>query len=161
MLSPTDRFASTTSELDIYSILGSEQAAIELFNSLGDLEHLKYKISSIHEELKINALVVKRIEKAQTDVSRQLRRIYLLRNRIAHTGHYEKIRPQLVTHLLDYIAVCYMAICASAESAKDGPVCTVGDLLLSYKMGVDVVLDFYQASPEQSNLPTIMTKPVI
>ena len=130
-------FTTGTSLSSIYKIINNEPAGIELFDSLGNLEHLKYKILTICIELKTNSSIEQRMERSISDVSRQIRRIYLLRNRITHTGHYEKIRPQLVTHLFDYVAVCYMAICESAECVGGDEKYSVSDLLMAYKIGID------------------------
>lgn len=155
-----DQFSSSTTEADIYALLKNELAAIELFNSLGNKEHLKYKLLTIFEELKSNSNLLIRLEKSEKDVARQLRRIYFLRNKMAHAGHYENIRPQLVIHLLDYVAVCYMAICSSAQHSKIADMCTVGDLLAGFKMGIEVVISEYKTAQTHNDLEKVVPQPI-
>lgn len=144
-------FDQKTTDAQVFGLLLDEEAAIELFDDLGVKEHLKFKLLSTFDEMKSNAAIAKRVKSSEVDVARQLRRIYFLRNKIAHTGHYSNIRPQLVTHLLDYVAVSYMAISTSAAYAMQEGAQSIGDLFAAYKMGADVVVS-------RANSPQAITR---
>jgi hypothetical protein len=135
-----DKFDACTTDAHIFLLLRNESAVKELFESLGEKEHLKYKCKTTYDELKDNKAIADRIKRSELDVTRQLRRIYFLRNKITHTGHFANIRPQLVMHLFDYLAVCYAAISISAEKTVQKNSHSIDDLLAAYKMGVDVVV---------------------
>ncbi|MGC2518414.1 MAG: hypothetical protein WA373_04825 [Burkholderiales bacterium] len=156
-----ETFNDATTESHIFALLRNEAIAIDLFNSLGTKEHLKFKLMSIFLEIKTNGAISKRIKRSEMDVTRQLRRIYFLRNKMAHRGHYENIRPQLVTHLLDYIAVCYMAMSASAGHARQENNFSIGDLLAAYKLGADVVLSRCRSSDKITKVEEIVPVPII
>lgn len=128
----------SVTEDQVFRLLRREDAAQELFGTLDPKDHLKFKVLATFEEMKSNASIGKRLRQSEVDVERQLRRIYFLRNKIAHTGHYSNIRPQLVTHLLDYVVSCYLALSVSAGASPDEEQ-TVDELLAAYKMGADLV----------------------
>ena len=155
------RFDKNTTDSQIFEITRNEKAAIELFDSLNQKEHLKYKLLSTFKEMESNKSIIDRITSSEVDVTRQLRRIYFLRNKIAHTGHYSNIRPQLVTHLLDYLAVCYLAIAKSASKATENNSHSIGDLLAAYKMGADVVISRARSSSPIKNLEELTPTPII
>ncbi|WP_127556659.1 HEPN domain-containing protein [Saccharospirillum alexandrii] len=144
----------------IFLLLRNEGLTIELFNSLAPKEHLKYKIMSTFEEMKTNATIAKRIRNSEIDVERQLKRIYFLRNKIAHTGHYSNIRPQLITHLLDYLASCYLALSVSAENASSKNGQSVDELFAGYKMGADIVLARVNSDCQVDHLSELVPVPV-
>lgn len=85
---------------------------------LENMEHLKYRLTDIHNFVinKDNASgdktkkIQKNFENNKILVENQLYRIYGIRNKIAHQGHYESINPQLVEHLIDYLMISYTAI---------------------------------------------------
>lgn len=135
---------------EIFSILRDEKSAKELFVTLGEFEHLKFRIVKIVAEIKDNKSILARIVQSEKDVGRQLRRIYFVRNKIAHTGHYENIRPQLVTHLLDYLVASYLAISNSATATKAGHTYSISELLDAYKMGAEQVIHSCREAPHPS-----------
>lgn len=154
-------FNSLVTDTQVFTILRSKKAAIELFNSLGNREHLKFKLMQIFEELKDNQSISSRLKRSEEDVNRQLRRIYFLRNKIAHTGHFQGVRPQLVTHLLDYVAISYRAIATAANKSKQGEVYSIEELLASGRMGVDVVIGRVASKDEVSTLDQVTLHPVV
>lgn len=157
----SDNFDKTTTDQQVFALLKNEKSAIDLFNNLGDKEHLKFKLMKIFLEFKDNKAIKNRLEKSEGDVARQLRRIYFLRNKIAHAGHYKGVRPQLVTHLLDYIAVAYRAISNASSRAKEGSTYSIGELLTASRMGVDVVVDRANSKEQISTLDQIIAIPLI
>lgn len=68
---------------EIFEILHSDAIAQELFNSLGQKEHLKFLILRYHEIFRSHASLAARIKASCSDVERQLRRIYATRNKIS------------------------------------------------------------------------------
>lgn len=161
MRSNAASFDEVAEDHQIFALLRDELAAIELFNSMGDREHLKFKFMQIFRELKDNKALVARLTKSETDVRRQLRRIYYLRNKIAHTGHFQGVRPQLVTHLLDYLAVCYRSISVAAGKAVSGDTYSVPELLTAARMGADLVSARVAARDEVIDLSSIVLQPVV
>lgn len=154
-------FNEATEDHHIFALLRDEDAAVEVFNSMGDREHLKFKFMQIFRELKDNKALAARLTRSEADVRRQLRRIYFLRNKIAHTGHFQGVRPQLVTHLLDYLAVCYRSISMAAAKAASGDTYSVPELLSAARMGADLVSARVAARDEVVELSSIVLQPVV
>jgi len=154
-------FDQNTTDSEVFTLIRNEPAAMELFQSLAPKEHLKYKLFSTYKEMKTNAAITERVKRSEADVARQLRRIYFLRNKIAHTGHYANIRPQLVTHLLDYLAVCYLAISTSATKTVQSEAHSISDMLSAYKMGADVVVSRCKSSDSVASLEQLVPVPII
>ncbi|MED5525086.1 MAG: hypothetical protein VX447_10075 [Pseudomonadota bacterium] len=161
VMAGAETFGADTTDSHIFDILRHEPAAMELFYSLDQKEHLKFKLLSTFKEMENNQAIANRVKRSESDVTRQLRRIYFLRNKIAHTGHYANIRPQLVTHLLDYLAVCYLAISTSASKAVENGAQSIGDLLAAYKMGADVVISRSKASNPIGKIGELVPVPII
>lgn len=155
-----ERIDNNLKNSQLFALLRDDALASELFDDLSPKAYLKYKLKSTLEQLKNNETISKRIKSTEADVTRQLRRIYFLRNKITHTGHHANIRPQLITHLLDYLAVCYMAISSSASVSK-GPNNTIEDLLGAYKIGVDVIIHRSSTKNEYSTLEELTPLPMI
>lgn len=155
------RLDNSLTDADVFRLLRDEEAAEEVFLLLGNREHLKYKIISTFGQLKNNSEIKKRIKKTETDVTRQLRRIYFLRNKITHTGRYANIRPQLITHLLDYLAVSYMAISKSASVSNQINSSSIEDLLGAYKLGVDIVIRRSNTDKELMKIEELTPSPII
>jgi hypothetical protein len=155
------RFDSSVTENQIFKILRNEAAAKELFNGLNGKEHLKFKLIRMFEELKNNKALSLRLERSESDVNRQLRRIYFLRNKIAHTGHFRGVRPQLVTHLLDYVATSYRVIAAAAGKAEPGNTYSISELLAAARMGADLVASRVASKDEVFDLDRVTLHAVI
>jgi hypothetical protein len=154
-------FDSSVTDAQIFALLRNDNAASELFDSLGNREHLKFKLKNVCNELKTNKSIAARLGRSEADVSRQLRRIYFLRNKIAHTGHFHGVRPQLVTHLLDYVAISYRAIAAAAGKATAGERYSIPALLAASRMGVDLVTARVTSKDDISSLDHVTLQPVI
>lgn len=154
------RIDESVTEEQIFRLLRREDAAQELFESLDPKEHLKFKVLATFEEMNSNASIAKRLRQSEVDVERQLRRIYYLRNKIAHTGHYSNIRPQLVTHLLDYVVSCYLALSVSA-GASPYEEQTVDELFAAYRMGADFVKDRVNSEVAVDRLTQLIPIPII
>lgn len=155
------KFDASVTDTQIFALLRNEKAAIELFGSLGNKEHLKFKLMKIFTELKNNKSILARLDRSEADVSRQLRRIYFLRNKIAHTGHFRDVRPQLVTNLLDYIAISYRAISAAASKTMQNENYSIPELLSASRMGADLVRARVSSKDEVNALEQVTLLPVI
>jgi hypothetical protein len=155
------KFDASVTDAQIFVLLRSEKAAIELFNSIKNKEHLKFKLMKIFAELKNNKSILARIDRSEADVGRQLRRIYFLRNKIAHTGHFRDVRPQLVTNLLDYVAISYRAISVAASKTTQHENYSIPELLAASRMGVDLVTARVSSKDEVTALEQITLLPVI
>jgi hypothetical protein len=145
----------------VFALLRDETAAIELFNSIATREHLKFKLMQIFTDIKDNRAIAARIERSEKDVNRQLRRIYFLRNKIAHTGHFQGVRPQLVTHLLDYLAICYRAISSAATHAKAENKYSIAELFTAAQMGSDVVRTRSASKDAINTLDQMISIPIV
>lgn len=154
-------FDSSIEDHHIFALLRDDSAAIELFHSMGESDHLKFKFMQIFRDLKDNKSLAIRLAKSETDVRRQIRRIYSLRNKIAHTGHFKGLRPQLITHLLDYLAICYRSISSAAAKAASGDMYSVPELLSAARMGADLVSARVAARDEVRELSFIVPEPAI
>lgn len=155
-------FSQEITENMIFLLLRNEPAAIEQFEALGELEHLKFRFLFVYDEVKDNAAISIRLKKSATDVTRQLRRIYFLRNKIAHSGFHGAVRPQLATHLLDYIAVCYRAISKAAACAEVGAKYSISDLLISARLGAEKVeARVALGTPPVTALSEVLLSPIL
>lgn len=74
-----------------------------MFNELGGNEFIKFRLLQIHEEFKNRKAVIQRMDKTKNDVTKQLKRIYYLRNKIVHQAQHGEISPRIFMHLIDYI----------------------------------------------------------
>lgn len=104
----------------IWKIMKDESLFLSLMeiNELDGLEHLKYRLTDIYNFI-INKdsksgdkteTILKHFKKTKNLVENQLYRIYGMRNKISHQGHYENINHQLIEHLTDYLMISYSAI---------------------------------------------------
>ncbi|MCW2290443.1 hypothetical protein M2262_000493 [Pseudomonas sp. BIGb0408] len=159
--SESTTFTDSLSDEQVFLILRNADAAKELFYSIEKKEHLKFKLMKIFKEIENNKSISVRLAKSKTDVNRQLRRIYFLRNKIAHTGHFRGVRPQLVTHLLDYVATTYRVIAAAAGKAQDGHTYSISELLAAASMGTDLISAKISSKDEISTLDQITLQAVI
>lgn len=94
---------------DILEIFSKDELSQKVFNNLND-EFMKYRWLNLNELFKSEKNIFKQMENTALDVSRQIRRIYFLRNKISHTGYYSDINPILTLHLMDYVQICYIAL---------------------------------------------------
>ncbi|MBK5511703.1 HEPN domain-containing protein [Pseudomonas sp. TH15] len=136
-INPAECFDDTTNTNHIYALLRDKAAGPSIFNNLNDFEHIKFRLMKLKSEFESDKSIAERILKTEKDVTRQLRRIYFLRNKIAHTGHFEGVRPQLITHLYDYIICCYEALSHTTSKVEIGESYSINDLLSSVRLGLD------------------------
>ncbi len=156
----------------MFALLKNQDEVVKILKSETKMEHLKFRLSSTFLEFSVekkdgekkdgkeNKPILDRIKRSREDVERQLRRIYFLRNKIVHTGHHSNIQPQLVTHLFSYLFVCYLAIQKSAQQVKQDEN-SLADLLIAYKMGVEIVEERAAGTNEITNYDEIIPVPVI
>ncbi|MCY1455179.1 hypothetical protein D9M71_722930 [compost metagenome] len=155
------KFDRTLTIDQVFMILREEPLAIEVFDSMGEKEHLKFKLMQVFEELKNNKALSDRLSKTEEDVSRQLRRIYFMRNKITHTGRFSGVRPQLITHLLDYIGVCYQVVFEASSKVKENHEYSLIELLTAAKIGSEIVSAKCSAKDRVVTVDQIIAAPTI
>ncbi|MFA2971846.1 hypothetical protein KWE21_14635 [Acinetobacter pittii] len=94
---------------ELFNIFADESLAIKIFKNIED-DLLQYRWKKLYDAYNSDKHIIKQLKKTEKDVSRQIRRIYFLRNKISHTGFYSDINPILTLHLMDYVQVCYVAL---------------------------------------------------
>jgi hypothetical protein len=94
---------------DILEIFSNDDLSKKVFENLND-ELFKYQWSNLNNIFKSESNIFKQMKNTELDVSRQIRRIYFLRNKISHTGYYTDINPITTLHLMDYVQICYVSI---------------------------------------------------
>lgn len=94
---------------DILEIFSNDDLSKKVFENLND-ELFKYQWSNLNDIFKSESNIFKQMKNTELDVSRQIRRIYFLRNKISHTGYYTDINPITTLHLMDYVQICYVSI---------------------------------------------------
>lgn len=114
-----DNFETINGLILSYTILSNEEYAKCLFESIKNNEYAKFKIKQIFDEFKSKRAINLRIEKTTIDVTRQLKRIYYLRNKIVHQGHHGKISTRIYSHLCEYVGFLLgeviTTLCATEE----------------------------------------------
>jgi hypothetical protein len=132
------RFSEASTVGDIFEVVRSETFALDLFNSISQMEQLRFTIRKAHEVFKSNATILSRFKRSAADVDGQIRRIYAIRNKIAHTGHYGNVRPQLISHLYDYLVNSIHALHVASTVSRHGKV-PISDLFDSFSLGLDLM----------------------
>ena len=155
------RFDKAFTVEHVFSLLRDESLSMALFESIERKEHLKFKLMQIYRELETNKAMTDRISKTEDDVTRQLRRIYYMRNKITHTGRFSGVRPQLITHLLDYIGVCYEVIFTASDKARVNSQYSLIELLTSAKIGAEMVLAKCSSKERIMTVDQIVMTPTI
>lgn len=107
-------FSESTADDTIWKIMQQKDLFKSLVNNIDILEHLKYRLDIIHKFCQ-DKNISKNFEKSKLRVERQLYRIYYMRNKIAHSGHYNNINYNLLTHLMDYLIISYSAIVVGSK----------------------------------------------
>lgn len=157
----SDRFGRDVSADQFFRLLKDEETSRALYDCADGMEHLRFRISTLREELKSTKSIKARIDKTQEDVALQLRRIYFYRNKIAHTGHFKNVKPQLIMHLTDYLSTIYECLARAASVSAPGAKHSIPDLLISSKMGSEKVLSFLRTNEEVSSFSSIALEPLI
>lgn len=152
-INDSESFDETTNTSHIYALLGDKLAGACVFTSLNDFEHIKFRLMKLKNEFSTAKSISERISTTERDVTRQLRRIYFLRNKIAHTGHFEGVRPQLITHLYDYIICCYEALSLTAQKVETGELYSINELLSSVRLGLDSFITKLKDQSHTAGLP--------
>lgn len=124
-------------------------------NNLKDLEHLKYRLTTIYDLLKNgkkdkedgedgeNDNIDKIFSKSKLSIENQIYRIYFMRNKISHQGYYKNINSIVFNHLTDYLMISYSAIVVGAKylpKMKENEKFSILDILDSYELQFHRVL---------------------
>lgn len=116
-------------------IFFNEDLCKKIFNNCGNKEFLKYRIMETFEELKTSKKTISRIERSSSDVQRQIRRIYLVRNKLTHQAFHGNVKGQIVNNLNEYLFICYSAIYSTIITIDKGRKVSIDDIFLSYQLG--------------------------
>jgi len=138
---PSPVFYDSISDSEFLHLISSERDAEGLFNTLGDMNHLKYRVRKTSELFSDKQAIMRQIEKSKIDVKHQLNRIYYFRNLIAHAGYNQGIPLQLITHLLDYVYSTYYALSVAAKTQADDKNVSLQKLFFTYSVGCDYFMD--------------------
>lgn len=157
----SERFGRDVSADQLFRLIKDDDASKSLYDSIDGMEHLRFRLSTLRDELKSSKTIKARIDKTQEDVALQLRRIYFYRNKIAHTGHFKNVKPQLIMHLTDYLSTIYECLVRAASISAPDVHHSISDLLISSKMGSEKVLSFLRTNTEVSSFSNIALEPLI
>lgn len=158
---PKTKFSSDVSDNEMFALLLNSDAALAQFESMGNKEYAKYMLVSARDEIVGNASLRRRLKNSMSDVDRQIRRIYFIRNKIAHSGHHSNIRPQLVVHLVDYLSSCYIAIALAARAKSGSAQVSLEKCLQAYSLGSERVIYRCDSNEPISDFSELQVKPVI
>ncbi|GIT99383.1 hypothetical protein [Sulfurovum sp. TSL1] len=141
-----------------------EDSMVKVFDSCGEKEFLKYRLLTIYEELNNTKKIIARIKKTSLDVRRQLRRIYVIRNKLTHQAYHRDIKGQIVNHLFEYTMMCYNAIFITMKNSQEARKITIDDALLAYKLGSQNIFKHLSEIDDETttiDYSLINVKPVI
>lgn len=134
------RFTKNINDNQMFVLFKNDDACNELYESVAGKEHLRFRILTLRTEFTNNKSIHARLESTQKDVNLQLRRIYFYRNKIAHTGHFQNVKPQLIMHLTDYLYMIFSCLSDAALLARNNQKYSIAELIMSARMGADKVI---------------------
>jgi hypothetical protein len=128
-------FDKTTTDEKILEIITRDPLFISLVKSINGTEHLKYRLTIIKEFIDKDKISDHFLE-SEKSIKNQLYRIYFMRNKISHRGHYKNINPHLLEHLTDYLMISYSALVIgfSYLYKSEREELSISDLLFSYTL---------------------------
>lgn len=128
-------FDKTTTDEQVLKIITHKELFLSLVNNINGSEHLKYRLGSIMEFIHHDKIMSK-FKESEESIHNQLYRIYFMRNKISHRGHYKKINPHLLEHLTDYLILSYAALVIGSSYIHEGSLedISISDLLSSYTL---------------------------
>ncbi len=128
-------FDKNTTDEQILEIINDENLFIPLVQSIDGTEHLKYRLTIIKEFINKDE-ILNSFKESEESIKNQLYRIYFMRNKISHRGHYKNINPHLLEHLTDYLMISYSALVIGFSyiynSNREN--ISISDLLYSYTL---------------------------
>lgn len=142
-----DRFSRKNKNMikddHIYSIFKDKELFTSLMrdsDSISNLEHLKYRCTSLFELIKTKDSIKKSFDNSNKSIYNQLYRLYSIRNRIAHQGYHFKINPQLINHLTDYLIVSYAALSINTSNlSESNSINSILDIFSLHKLKFDII----------------------
>lgn len=154
-----DRFSRKNKDLikdnHIYSIFKDEELFTSLMrdsNSISNLEHLKYRCTSLFELIKTKDSIKKSFSNSNKSIYNQLYRLYSIRNRIAHQGYHFKINPQLINHLTDYLIISYAALSINTSNlSESNSINSILDIFSLHKLKFDII----EKNLEEDNIDSL------
>ena len=128
-------FDKNTTDEQILEIINEEKLFIPLVKSIDGTEHLKYRLTIIKEFIDKDK-ILNSFRESEESIKNQLYRIYFMRNKISHRGHYKNINPHLLEHLTDYLMISYSALVIGFSYIQNSnrENISISDLLYSYTL---------------------------
>ena len=157
-----DRFSRKNKNMikddHIYSIFKDEELFISLMmdsDSISNLEHLKYRCTSLFELIKTKDSIKKSFNNSNKSIYNQLYRLYSIRNRIAHQGYHFKINPQLINHLTDYLIISYAVLSINTRNtsnlSESNLINSILDIFSLHKLKFDII----EKNLEEDNIDSL------
>lgn len=137
-ITQTTHFDRTLDLNLFFTIFLDEESMKNIFNHIQEEEHLKYRIMSTYMELSNAENIRKRIDKTAEDVTLQIRRIYVIRNKVTHQAFNGNIKSQIINHLYEYTMTCFDGILEVIQALQPARKISLNDALLSYKLGSEM-----------------------
>ena len=139
----------------IYSIFKDEELFTSLMrdsDSIYNLEHLKYRCTSLFELIKTKDSIKKSFNNSNKSIYNQLYRLYSIRNRIAHQGYHFRINPQLINHLTDYLIISYAVLSINTSNLSESRLInSILDIFSLHKLKFDII----EKNLEENNIENL------
>jgi len=141
----------------------NEKDIEKVFESLNKKEFLKFRILSTFNELKTHKKIISRIDKTTLDIERQLKRIYVIRNKSMHRAFHGHIKGQIVNHLHEYTMMCFHAILSTLNKTDLKRQVSLDDALLAYQLGVENLYNQIDSKEENTvvTFDDLIIQPII
>ncbi len=125
-------FADKTFTIEqLYDIISNKDHAVAIYNALKEYDLIKFRLISLHNEIKNKSEVKSRIEKTHGDVEKHLYRIYRYRNSVTHNGYVRNLSPYVINHLADYVHTLLSIILNNSTNSAHLKQISLEDILLS------------------------------
>ena len=127
----------TISIENFFKIIEIEDLALSIYNILGSYDLIKFRLISLHNEIKDKNKIKSRIEKTHSDVEKNLYRIYRYRNNVTHNGYVPNLSPYIINHLADYVHTLTSVILNISTHSTHLEELTLEDIMLSSLLVVE------------------------
>lgn len=130
----------TSFDIDLfYKIIEDKNSANELYKilELGNYDLINFRLIALHELIKSPSNIRLRIQNTETDIERQIYRIYRYRNHLIHNGHAPSFSHFAINHLAEYVNNLLYNILENLDKSKYLKNISLNDILLSSHLVVD------------------------
>ena len=113
--------------------------------------------------MKTHKKIISRIDKTTLDIERQLKRIYVIRNKSMHRAFHGHIKGQIVNHLHEYTMMCFHAILSTLNKTDLKRQVSLDDALLAYQLGVENLYNQIDSKEENTvvTFDDLIIQPII